>query len=128
MELKVGMEFELKEVVEYNTTAANVGSGGLEVFGTPYLIALIEKAAFYGVSDYLEKGYSTVGTVVNIEHISPSPIGANVCAKVVLVEIDGRRLVFSANVFDDHETIGKGMHERYIINEEKFMKKVNDKK
>ncbi len=117
---------ETVTVTEENTASA-VGSGSLRVFATPALAALIEKAACNCLQGKLEEGTTSVGTILNIKHIAATPVGMKAEATVTLVEIDGRRLVFSVSVTDERDKISEGVHERFIVNSEKFMSKVNAK-
>lgn len=114
------------EVVRENTAAA-VGSGMLEVFATPMMIALMEKTACESVAPYLEEGSGTVGTELNVKHVAATPIGMQVTCETELVEVDGRRLVFQVKASDEAGLIGEGTHERFIINNEKFQSKANGK-
>ena len=109
-------------------TAATVGSGMLPVFATPSMIALIEKAAAASVASGLEPGMTTVGTKLDIAHTAATPVGMAVRAETELAEIDGRRLVFTVRAFDEVGEIGSGIHERFIVNAEKFLAKTNAKK
>ncbi len=102
-------------------------SGELNVFATPAMIALIEETAWRSVAPYLEKGMCTVGTSLNIKHVSPTPMGMKVKCETVLTENDGRKLVFSAKVYDERGLIGEGTHERFIVNSEKFQTKADSK-
>ena len=114
------------EVVRENTAAA-VGSGMLEVFATPMMIALMEKTACESAAPYLEEGSGTVGTELNVKHVAATPIGMQVTCETELVEVDGRRLVFHVKASDEAGLIGEGTHERFIINNEKFQSKANGK-
>lgn len=114
------------EIVRENTAAA-VGSGMLEVFATPMMIALMEKTACESVAPYLEEGSGTVGTELNVKHVAATPIGMQVTCETELVEVDGRRLVFHVKASDEAGLIGEGTHERFIINNEKFQSKANGK-
>jgi predicted thioesterase len=125
--LKVGLKAEVSELVSEKNTARTFGSGGLDVYATPAMIALMEKASLTAVAASLPEGCSTVGTLVNIKHISASPLGARIRAEAVLKEVDGKRLVFEVCAFDGDGPIGEGVHERFIIKDEKFMSKTNTK-
>lgn len=117
-------------IVTEENTAKAVGSGGLEVFATPALIALAEKTAFQSVAEHLEEGQSTVGTHIDIKHIAATPVGMKVTCETELIEVDSenpRRLVFSVNIYDEVEKIAEGTHERFIIYSEKFQNKANGK-
>ena len=109
-------------------TDAAVGSGMLPVFGTPSMIALIEKAAAESVAAGLDPGMTTVGTRLDIAHTAATPVGMAVLAEAELSEIDGRRLVFTVRAFDEAGEIGSGTHERFIVNAEKFLAKAEAKK
>lgn len=117
-------------IVTEENTAKAVGSGGLEVFATPALIALAEKTAFQSVAEHLEEGQSTVGTHIDIKHIAATPVGMKVTCETELIELDSenpRRLVFSVNIYDEVEKIAEGTHERFIIYSERFQNKANGK-
>ncbi len=127
MDLKVGITGSTDVLVSEANTAKTMGSGSLDVFATPAMIALMEKAASVTVQNYIDEDSSTVGTMINIKHIAATPIGMNVTAKAELVEIEGKRLVFSVEAFDGKDKIGEGQHERFIIKAEKFIAKANSK-
>ncbi len=127
MDLKVGITGSTEVLVSEANTAKTMGSGSLDVFATPAMIALMEKAASMTVQNYIDEDSSTVGTMINIKHIAATPIGMNVTAKAELVEIDGKRLVFSVEAFDGKDKIGEGQHERFIIKAAKFIAKANSK-
>lgn len=123
MSLKVGIKGEASTIVSHENTAAAVGAGGVEVFGTPMMIALIENAAWRAVADELAIGDVTVGTLVNVRHLAATPVGQQVRAIAELVTIEGRRLVFQVAAYDEKQKIGEGQHERYIVNLERFLKR-----
>ncbi|MDO4800313.1 MAG: thioesterase family protein [Bacillota bacterium] len=127
MELALGNRYELRFVVEYRHSAASIGSGGLELLATPYMIAMMEGASFYCVEDRLPADKTTVGTLVDIKHLAATPIGAEVVATSELVEIDGRRLRFRVEARDAEDLIGEGYHERFIVETERFLNKLGDK-
>lgn len=117
-------------IVTDEKTAKAVGSGGLEVLATPALIALAEKTAYESVVPYLEEGQGTVGTNIDIKHIAATPVGMRVVCETELIEFDAsnpRRLLFSVNVYDEVEKIAEGTHERFVINNDKFMGKAEGK-
>ena len=124
MTLTVGMKGEASTTVVHENTAAAVGAGGVEVFGTPMMIALMEQAAWQGVAHHLEDGQVTVGTLVNVRHLAATPIGQKVRAVAELSEIDGRRLVFQVTAYDEQQKIGEGWHERFIVNLERFLDRI----
>ena len=121
--MELGIKGAAETVVVYENTAAAVGSGALEVFSTPSMIALMEKASRELVQPYLEEGQSTVGTRLEVSHVAASPIGAHIRAESTLVEIDRRMLTFEVKAYADGELIGDGRHQRCIIYAERFMEK-----
>lgn len=127
MELKIGLMFEISEEVTLNNTASALGSGGIDVYATPAMIALMEKAAMNAAQPALAEGLSTVGTMVNIKHMAATPVGMTVTAKAELIEVSEKRLLFKVEAFDGKDKIGEGTHERFIISVEKFISRVNMK-
>lgn len=127
MELAPGLTGEANLTVTEATTAAAVGSGGIAVFSTPMMIALMEKAALQAVQPYLEEGESTVGTAVTIKHTAATPVGMQVRALARLEAVEGRKLLFAVEAFDAKEKIGEGSHERFIIAVDRFLAKATQK-
>lgn len=126
--LQPGIKGRKSVIVSEANTAKTMGSGTLDVFATPAMIALIEQAAYTSVASELEPGWGSVGTALNVQHLSASPVGMTVTAETELVEVDRRRLVFSAQVFDETGLVGQGTHERFLVENEKFQSKANAKK
>ena len=110
-------------VVEHKDTAAVYGSGALEVFATPAMIALMEKTCLESVANKIGEGNTTVGIAVNIKHLKASPVGSTIRCEAELVEVDRRRLVFKVRCFEGDTLVGEGIHERFIVDSEKFMSK-----
>lgn len=125
--LNIEIKSTIQEVVTEEKTAAVIGSGSLLVYATPAMIALMEKTSAKLVEPFLAEGEGTVGISVNIKHISATPIGMTVTCNSELVEIDKKRLIFKVEAFDEKGIIGEGIHERFIINNDRFMEKVNSK-
>lgn len=126
--LKVGIKNKETIMVTEENTAKKLGSGLLPVFATPAMIALMESAASNSVLKELDENEGTVGISLNVQHVSATPIGMSVYCESELIEIDRKRLVFKVEAYDESGLIGKGIHERFIINNEKFMSKAEDKK
>ena len=124
----IGTKCRLEQTVTDALTAANVGSGALPVFGTPYMTALMENAAMTCLQSFLEEGQGSVGTHLDISHDAPTPIGMKVWAECELIEVNGRALTFTVTAYDEAGVIGKGTHKRAVINVEKFLAKVGQKK
>ncbi len=128
MEMTVGLAGEAIAQVDSSNTARTMGSGDLEVFATPSMVALMEKAATNALKECVPLDSSTVGTLIDVRHLAATPVGMTVTAKAVLTIVEGKRLVFSVEAFDDKEKIGEGTHERFIVNCERFIAKANGKK
>ena len=121
MEFKIGTEKELEILVTPNDTAKSYGSGLVEVFATPAMVALMEKTALQLVMPFLEEGMNTVGTEINVKHVKATPMGKRVQSYAKLIEANGPKLIFEVEAYDEDGLIGKGIHKRYVINEEEFM-------
>lgn len=126
--LKAGIKGTQTVEVVFENTAAAVGSGLLEVFATPCMIALMEKTACDSAAPFLDEGCGTVGTEINVKHLAATPIGMTVRCESELLSVEGRKLIFHVAAYDDAGLIGEGTHERFIINNEKFQKKAYAKK
>lgn len=122
--LEIGLKGQQSEIVTNDKTAAAMGSGTLAVYATPAMIALMEKTAMLSVSAALEEGQATVGTRLEISHLAACGLGTKVSCESELTEIDRKRLVFSVTAYNGETVIGKGIHERFIIDTEKFMSKL----
>lgn len=109
-------------VTELNT-AKTAGSGSLDVFATPFMVALMEQAACECLKDALEPGQTSVGTKICVEHTNPSPLGAEITATAVITGVDGRRIEFEVTAADAKGEVGRGTHERFIVDVERFMAK-----
>lgn len=122
------MEKGLKHISTTTVTAANtaltMGSGDMEVFATPAMVALMENAAMKAVAPHLPEGSTTVGAMMQTSHIKPSAPGETVTAEAVLQEVDGRKLTFRVTASDSDGTIGEGIHIRYIVDRERFLSRL----
>lgn len=125
--LEVGLKGHQEMTVTDQFTAKTMGSGVMDVFATPAMLALMEKTAFMSVAEHLNEGCGTVGTRVEIEHVASSPIGMKITCDSELTAIEGRKLVFKVEAYDSKGLIGKETHERFIIESEKFQEKTNRK-
>ncbi|MBQ4063093.1 MAG: thioesterase family protein [Bacteroidaceae bacterium] len=122
--LEVGLKYTSSVVVEKGNCASAVGSGGLDVFATPSMVALMENAAMNAVASHLPEGSTTVGSQINVVHSKPSGIGAVIAATAELVAVEGRRLQFKVVAEDGTGVIGDGTHVRYIVDIERFLSKL----
>lgn len=126
-ELKPGLEGEARANVSEENTAIAYGSGAVKVFATPAMIGLMEKAALSSVDPLLGEGLTTVGTRVEAKHLAATPVGMNVVARSRLIEVDGKRLLFEVEARDDLDVIGRGLHERFIVKLDSFIKRAESK-
>lgn len=125
--LETGIKGTKTVTVNESNTAKAMGSGTLDVFATPALIALLEETCWRSVADELEEGCGTVGTLLEVKHTAPTPVGMEVTCESTLIEVDGRRLAFEVIARDAKGVIGEGKHERFVIQNEKFQTKANEK-
>ena len=125
--LKIGTVGEARTRVTEDNTAVKFGSGKVNVFGTPAMIALMEEASINAVDNLLPEQYATVGIDLRVKHIAATPIGMHVTASVELVNIDDRKLTFKVEAFDEKEKVGQGEHFRYIVELDKFIARAESK-
>ena len=125
--LQPGLTGTASVAVTADLTAAALGSGNVDVYSTPALIALLEAAAINALAGHLADGQTSVGTALNVKHLAATPVGMNVTATATLTAVDGRRLVFEVSALDEAELIGQGTHERFIVDRERFEERVREK-
>ena len=123
MAVTIGMKARVEDVVVQENTAISAGSGTLPVFATPFMCALMEKAAWMAIAPELNKGDSSVGTKLNISHLSATPVGLKVWAESEVTAVDGKRIEFKVSAWDEKGLIGEGTHERFIVTDERFLSK-----
>ncbi|MEM2934578.1 MAG: thioesterase family protein [Methanocellales archaeon] len=127
MTLEAGLTFEKSYVVTSEMLASRLVPGTPDAFATPFMVALIEHTCNDAVQPHLNEGQGTVGTVMNAKHFAPTPVGMRVTARARLEAVEGRKLVFKVEVFDEAEKIGEALHERFIIDKVKFAAKIQGK-
>ena len=127
MSVTVGLKGRAEAVVSGANTAQAACSGALPVFGTPFMCALMEEAAWKSIAPCLEEGQSTVGTRLSVSHDSATPIGMKVWAESEVAKVDGKHLVLTVAAFDERGRIGQGIHERFIVTDERFLAKTAKK-
>ena len=127
MEITVGLKAEVFTQVEREDTAKEVGSGDLLVYATPCMVALMEGAACEAIAEAMAENQTTVGTMLNIEHTSATPVGLEVRAEAEVTEVNGKVITFALRAFDEAGEIGKGTHTRVIVNTQKFLEKTYNK-
>ena len=123
--MEAGIKNEKSIVVTDEVTASKVGSGLLPVYATPSMIALMEGTCAESVQPYHAEGEGTVGVSVDIKHIAATPVGMTVRCESLLKEVNGKKLVFEVNVYDEKGLVGTGIHKRAIINNEAFMARLS---
>ena len=123
MEITIGMRGEAFSDVERSDTAKEVGSGDLLVYATPCMVALMEGAACEAIAGALKDTETTVGTMLNIEHLSATPVGLEVRAEAEVTAVEGKVITFEIAAYDEAGQIGKGIHKRVIVNSQKFLDK-----
>ena len=123
--LEKGLKYTSSVVVDKANCASAVGSGGLDVFATPSMVALMENAAMNAVAPCLPDGSTTVGSEINVTHTKPTGIGATVSATAELLSVDGRKLLFKVAAHDGVGLIGEGTHVRFVVDVERFLSKQN---
>ena len=127
MEITIGMKGEVSTVVEREDTAKEVGSGSLLVYATPCMVALMEGAACEAIEEAMDETKTTVGTELNIQHVSATPVGLEVRAEAVVTAVDGKVITFEIHAYDEAGEIGKGTHKRVIVPTQKFLEKAYSK-
>ena len=127
MEITVGMKGEVFSFVEKEDTAKEVGSGSLLVYATPCMAALMEGAACEAIEEAMGEDKTTVGTELNIQHISATPVGMDVRAEAIVTAVDGKVITFEIHAFDEAGEIGKAIHKRVIVSSQKFLEKTYNK-
>ena len=128
MSVTVGLKGRAEALVTESNTATAACSGALPVFGTPFLCALMEEAAWKSIAPHLEAGQSTVGTRLDISHDSATPVGIKVWAESEVTQVDGRRIELKVAAYDEKGLIGQGTHQRFIVQDEKFLARAAAKK
>jgi len=125
-QLNIGLSYTASQEVTAQNTAQAMGSGDMPVLATPSMIALMENAAMLAVAPTLPEGDTTVGTLMNATHDRPSPVGATITATATLTEIDGRKLTFAIEAYDNSgQRIGTARHQRFIVTRQRFLDKLN---
>lgn len=127
MEITVGMKGTAYTDVERGDTAKEVGSGDLLVYATPCMVALMEGAACEAIDGALKETETTVGISLNIEHTAATPVGLEVHAEAVVINVEGKVITFEIAAFDEIGEIGRGTHKRVIVNSQKFLDKAYSK-
>jgi len=127
-ELTSGLTGKTEMVVTEADTADRWGSGLVPVLGTPALVGLMEGAAVQALAGHLPPGQTSVGGRIDVRHLAPTPVGMRVCARAELLMVEGRRLTFHIEAWDEIEQIGEATHERFIVDEGRFVARAKAKR
>ena len=125
--LKIGLKNSAESIVTENDTALKIGSGSLKVLATPKMIALMEKSAADLVEKLLPEEFTSVGISLNVQHTAPTPINMKFFAQAEIIALDGRKIIFEVTANDERGEIGRGTHERFIVDRKKFQSKADSK-
>ena len=128
MSIEVGLKGRADTVVTSQNTADAVGSGLVPVFATPYMIALMENAASTCLVPYLAEDEGSVGTHLDVAHSSATPIGMKVWAEAEVTAVDRKKITLSVKAYDEAGPIGGGVHERFVIDTDRFLSRAEAKK
>jgi fluoroacetyl-CoA thioesterase len=120
----IGLTREETFTVEEQHAAAHVGSGGSRVLATPWMIAFMERVSYRLLAEHLGEGESSVGVLVNIRHLAPTPVGASVRVKAEVERLENSQVTFTVDAWDQAEKIGAGSHQRAVIDEDRFLRRV----
>lgn len=126
-QIRSGLTGERTAVVTDDLTATHLGSGGLPVYATPAMIALMEAAAVAAIDHLLPQGQASVGTALDVRHLAATPLGQRVRARAEVTSVEGRRVVFKVQAWDEQELIGEGTHTRFVIDVARFTQRVESK-
>ena len=124
MDIKPGLKMEKTIVVGPEHIATHMGSGGVPVYSTPTMVLHMEEVSRLAVEPYLDDGQSTVGALIHVEHLAPTPPGMKVMIRSELVKVEDRRLTFAVEAWDEVEKVGQGTHVRVIIDLQRFAQKI----
>ena len=127
MSVMIGLKGRAEDVVSEKNTAQAACSGALPVFGTPFMCALMEKASWTSIAPYLAETEGTVGTKMNISHVSATPVSMKVWAESEVTAVDGKRIELKVAAYDEKGLIGEGTHERFVITNDRFVAKAGKK-
>ena len=127
MEITVGMKGSVSTMVEREDTALEVGSGSLLVYATPCMVALMEGAACEAIAEALPEGKTSVGTALDISHLSATPVGLELRAEAEVTAVEGSMITFQVTAYDEAGKIGEGTHKRAVITTQRFLDKVYTK-
>lgn len=122
--IRPGLSREMIFQVEPQHSAAHIGSGSLRVLATPIMIAFMESNSHRLLAQHLPDGYSSVGSMVCVRHLAPTPVGSTMRIRSEVQEVDGMRIILTVQAWDESEPVGEGQHQRVVIDEARFLRRV----
>jgi predicted thioesterase len=125
--IQIGHTAERSETVVESLLATRLGSGSVEVYATPAMVALMESAAVAAIERLLPEGQSSVGIALDIKHLAATPPGQQVRARAEVIDVEERKVMFKVQAWDEQELIGEGTHTRFVIDVARFMQRVQSK-
>ncbi len=125
--IEIGLAAERSETVVESLLATRLGSGSVEVYATPAMVALMESAAVAAIESLLPEGKTSVGIALDVKHLAATPPGQQVRARAEVIEVDGRKVTFRVQAWDERERIGEGTHTRFVIDVARFLQRVQSK-
>ena len=126
--IKPGMAREETFLVQEDETARHIGSGASRVLASPWLIAFMERVSHRLIAEQLPEDFSSVGVLINVRHVAPTPVGSQVKVRADVTEVDGSRVTLNVQAWDHIELIGEGSHQRIVIDQERFLRRVDAKR
>ena len=126
--IKPGMAREETFLVQEDETARHIGSGASRVLASPWLIAFMERVSHRLIAEQLPEEFSSVGVLINVRHVAPTPVGSQVKVRADVTEVDGSRVTLNVQAWDHVELIGEGSHQRIVIDQERFLRRVDAKR
>jgi fluoroacetyl-CoA thioesterase len=127
-QIPIGLKGERKQQVTPDVAVGFLGPEDARVLGTPFMILLLEMASRDSILPFLDPGYDSVGTVVDVRHLAATPLGMEVSFRSEVIAVEDRRVRFKVEAFDEKEQIGEGTHERFIVQVERFVKRLAEKR
>lgn len=123
--LKPGLSSQMEFIVEEKHTATHIGSGSVRVLATPIMILFIEITACMMIEEYLPETHTSVGTLVNVKHLAPSPVGSTIRAEVSIEAVKENKIILAVSAWEGEKKVGEGTHERYVVERENFLQQVD---
>ncbi len=125
--IQPGMSKEETFCIQDEHSATHIGSGGVRVLATPWMIAFMERVSHRLLMERLPQGYTSVGAMINVRHLSPTPLGSTVRVRSEVIAVEGAKVTFQVQAWDESDQVGQGEHLRVAVDEARFLKRVVEK-